>query len=154
MWSSKSAGRGQQGGQFGVLLWSSAIKFGMVFLTEERKGRQERRDMRTERGQSKWQQTCNLHGSRPKIQINSTVLCLSLPLTLWLICWNTYGKQKHKLSRFMNTRMAFSPGFSRLLRHKRLPNQHWRRREGKLRKRFNNYDRRECRISKLESRRD
>ena len=35
-----------------------------------------------------------------------------------------FRKHKHKLSRFMNTRMAFFPGFSRLLGHKRLPNQH------------------------------
>ena len=45
----------------------------------------------------------------------------------------------------MNTSIASLPslnvGFTSLLGHKRLPNQHGKEREGKPRKRFNNYDR-------------
>ena len=61
-----------------------------------------------------------------------------------IICWNTCGKH-NKLIRLMNTSIASLPslnvGFTSLLGHKRLPNQHWKEREGKPRKCFNNYDR-------------
>ena len=54
-------------------------------------------------------------------------------------------KTQHKLTLLINTSIAFFPslnvGFTRLLGHKLLPNQQWKEREGKPRKRFNNYDR-------------
>ena len=60
-----------------------------------------------------------------------------------------FRKTQHKLIRLMKTSIASLPslmlnvGFASLLHlgYKRLLNQHWKEREGKPRKRFNNYDR-------------
>ena len=65
-------------------------------------------------------------------------------------CWNTSGK--HNINLFVSWIQALIPGdslpfnslnvgFTRLLGHKRLLNQHWNEREGKALKRFSNYDR-------------
>ena len=60
-------------------------------------------------------------------------------------CWNTSGK--HNLNLFVSWIQALIPspslnvGFTRLLGHKSLLNQHWNEREGKAPKRFSNYDR-------------
>ena len=57
-----------------------------------------------------------------------------------------FQKTQHKLNHFMNTCIlstsySRSVGFRHLLRHKRLWNQHWKGREEKVLKCFENYDR-------------
>ena len=62
----------------------------------------------------------------------------------WL-CWNTF--RKHNINLVISWICVFCPscsrnvGFRHLLRHKRLRNQHWKGREEKVRKCFENYDR-------------
>ena len=62
----------------------------------------------------------------------------------WL-CWNTF--RKHNINLVISWICVFCPscsrnvGFRHLLRHKRLQNQHWKGREEKVRKCFENYDR-------------
>ena len=59
-------------------------------------------------------------------------------------CPNTFGKHNINLVvhnwHFLLPSPYLNAGFTRLLGHKYLPNQHWKEMEGKARKRFNNYD--------------
>ena len=60
-------------------------------------------------------------------------------------CWNTSGR--HNINLFVSRIQVLIPssslnvGFTSLLGHKRLLNQHCKEREGKAPKRFSNYDR-------------
>ena len=72
--------------------------------------------------------------------------CVGLMATIPILtCWNTF--RKHNINLVISWIRVFCPscsrnvGFRRLLRHKRLRNQHWKGREEKVHKCFENYDR-------------
>ena len=87
----------------------------------------------------------------PSNTLNRTLI----PKTVWreqtklttipvIICPNTSGKHNINLVvhnwHFLLPSPYLNAGFTRLLGHKHLPNQHWKETEGKARKRFNKYD--------------